>query len=61
MFKWCTHSNLSLFIFQTDLPEESKVVKGNMKFTDKKVPSRMLSEEVEDMCYDTDVYWMECE
>jgi len=50
-----------LFIFQTDLPEESKVVKGNMKFTDKKVPSRMLSEEVEDMCYDTDVYWMECE
>jgi len=51
----------SFVCFQVDLPEESNVVKGNMKFTENKVPSYMLSEEVEEMCYDTDVYWMECE
>ena len=50
-----------IFHFQTELPEESKVTKGSVKFTEKKVPSYMLSEDVRDMCYDTQVYWMECE
>jgi len=31
-----------------------------VKFTVNKVPSYMLSEQVKDMCYDTEVYWMEC-
>jgi len=47
-------------LFETDLPDESKVTKGNVKFTEKKVvPSRMLSEDIVDMCYDADVFWME--